>query len=140
MTGLLQSMSEPILIVEDEFFIAFEMKSILERAGYEVRAVAADLTEALTHAEQGVAIALVDLHLRDGLTGPEIGARLCSEFGATVVFVTANPRLLGNGIAGTVGVISKPAEPEVLLTAVSYAMERRRGREIEAPQCLQCFN
>ncbi|NCP13926.1 MAG: response regulator [Sphingomonadales bacterium] len=132
-------MSEPILIVEDEFFIAFEMKSILERHGYEVCGIAADLDAAMTQAEKGVALALVDLHLRDGLTGPEVGARLSSEFNAAVLFVTANPLVLGDGVAGTVGVINKPAESTSLLSAVSYALDRRRGHTQEAPECIRCF-
>ncbi|WP_086608305.1 response regulator [Erythrobacter donghaensis] len=133
-------MSEPILIVEDEFFIAFEMQNILEKNGYAVAGVAADSDGALAKAADGVALALVDLHLRDGLTGPQIGERLANEFGITVLFVTANPLLLGAGIAGTVGVISKPADPNSLLAAVSYALERRRGYSIDPPEGLSCFN
>lgn len=138
-TPIFQRMSEPILIVEDEFFIAFEMRSILEKNGYNVLGIAADLEGAVTYAEKGVALALVDLHLRDGLTGPDIGARLAKDFHADVVFITANPRELGEGIAGTIGVLTKPADADSLLSAVSYALERRRGKQPVAPACLQCF-
>lgn len=133
-------MSEPILIVEDEFFIAFEMQSILENHGFHVLGIAADMQTALAKAAEGVAVALVDLHLRDGLTGPEVGARLCAEFNATVLFVTANPRLLGDGVAGTIGVIGKPTDTSVLLSAVNYAIERRQGRNDNAPpRDIRCF-
>ena len=133
-------MSETILIVEDEFFIAFEMQSILERNGYKVIGVAADMDSAIVKAAGGVSLALVDLHLRDGLTGPQIGARLSGEFDASVIFVTANPRILGDGVSGTIGVITKPADPQALLSAVAYALERRRGHPVDPPQSLVCFS
>lgn len=132
-------MSEPILIVEDEFFIAAEMRSILERNGYEVVGLAADIETAMSKAGPEVALALVDLNLRDGLTGPQIGARLSSEFNTAVLFITANPRLLGEGIAGTIGFISKPADAQCLTSAVEFALERRRGMMKEPPPCLKCF-
>lgn len=133
-------MSEPILIVEDEFFIAFEMKSILEDHGYEVAGIAVDMEGALAQAEKGAAVALVDLHLRDGFTGPQIGARLAEDYGITVLFVTANPRLLGKGIAGAVGVLCKPADSTMLLKGVEFALERRRGQSLEAPEGIAAFN
>lgn len=133
-------MSQPILIVEDEFFIAFEMQSVLEKHGYKVVGIAADLEGALAKAQKGAALALVDLHLRDGLTGPDIGARLAQEFGVTVLFVTANPHLLGDGVAGTIGAISKPTDHESLLSAVNFAMERHHGHSLDAPQGVHCFH
>lgn len=132
-------MAEPILIVEDEMLVAFEMQSILEEHGYEVVGIAADLQGALAYAEHGLALALVDLNLRDGLTGPEIGAQLATEYSAAVLFVTANPRLLGDGIAGTIGVITKPTDETTLLSAVSFALDVRRGREAEAPAFIRRF-
>lgn len=132
-------MSEPILIVEDELFVALEMQSILVEHGYNVIGLAADLEGALAFAEKGPALALVDLNLRDGLTGPEIGARLANEFKTAVLFVTANPRLLEDGVAGTIGVITKPTDEASLLSAVEYALELRRGRTLEAPPFIRRF-
>lgn len=132
-------MSDPILIVEDEFFIAFEMKRILEQHGYQVAGIAADREGAMALANQGIALALVDLNLRDGLTGPDIGARLAQDLGVTVIFITANPRQLGDGVAGTIGVLTKPADAQTLTDAVSFALERRRGLAKDPPQALRCF-
>jgi DNA-binding response OmpR family regulator len=81
---------------------------------------------------------LVDLNLRDGLTGPEIGKRL-SASGVTVLFVTANPRLLDQGVAGTIGVITKPTDPEMLQAAVEYALGVRSGTPSSPPAALQLF-
>lgn len=132
-------MSETILIVEDEMLVALEMESILEDLGYTVLGIAADLKGALAYAGQDIDLALVDLNLRDGLTGPEIGARLAGEHNAGVLFVTANPRLLGEGVAGTIGVLTKPTDEASLTAAVAFALNRRRGEPAEAPPSLRCF-
>lgn len=133
-------MSDPILIVEDEIFIALEMRRILEQHGHHVVGIAADLREAMAFADQEIALALVDLNLRDGLTGPQVGMKLADEYRTAVVFVTANPRLLGDGIAGTIGVLTKPVDQDSLLPAVDFALARYRGQMVDAPSSLQCFN
>lgn len=132
-------MSASILIVEDEVFVALEMRSILEERGYTVLGIAADLSGALAYAEQDIDLALVDLNLRDGLTGPEIGQRLANEHNAAVLFVTANPRLLGDGIAGTIGVLTKPSDEESLLSAVRFGLKKRNGEDAETPPFIRCF-
>ena len=128
-------MADSILIVEDEMLVALEMESILEERGYEVVGIASDLEGALAFADRNVNLALVDLNLRDGLTGPEIGRRLAHEHRAKVLFVTANPRLLGDGIAGTIGVLTKPTDESSLTSAVEFAL----SRSAEAPPSLRCF-
>lgn len=129
----------PILIVEDEIFIALEMRRILEQHGYHVAGVAADMTEALSFAHSGIGLALVDLNLRDGLTGPQVGALLAGKHQTAVVFVTANPRLLGEGVAGTIGVLTKPVDEKSLLLTVEFALARYRGQPADVPDCLSCF-
>lgn len=133
-------MADSILIVEDETLVALEMESILEERGYEVLGIASDLEGALAYAHRKVDLALVDLNLRDGLTGPEIGQWLANEHRAAVLFVTANPRLLGDGIAGTIGVLTKPTDESSLTSAVAFALCRRSGQRAEAPPSLRCFN
>jgi len=133
-------MAASILIVEDEILVALEMECILEDRGYQVVGIAADLDGALAFADRKVDLALVDLNLRDGLTGPEIGKRLANEHKAKVLFVTANPRLLGDGIAGTVGVLTKPTDEASLTAAIAYALARSSGERVEAPPSLRCFN
>ena len=75
----------------------------------------------------------------DGLTGPQIGERLANEHNAAVLFVTANPRLLGDGIAGTIGVLTKPTDEESLLSAVRFGLQRKSGEDAEAPPFIRCF-
>jgi len=127
-----------ILIVEDEILVALELQSILHDLGYEALGIAPDLATAHSYFDREIDLALVDLNLRDGLTGPQIGATLGSN-GVTVLFVTANPRLLGSGIAGAIGVITKPTDEEMVRSAVTYALSVRSGQPAEAPPYLRLF-
>jgi DNA-binding response OmpR family regulator len=100
-------MSKKVLIVEDEIFVALEIEHIVEDAGFTVGAIAADRQAALDAARH-CDIALVDLNLRDGPTGPGIGVELASQFGIRVIYVTANPAQIGTASAAALGVITKP--------------------------------
>ena len=131
-------MKAKILIVEDEMLVAMETQWILEDLCHEPVGIAPDLMSAEAYFGQALDLALVDLNLRDGLTGPEIGERL-SASGVTVLFITANPRVLGNGIAGTIGVMTKPTDPENVKAAVDYALGVRTGQPVTAPSSLQLF-
>lgn len=131
-------MTASILIVEDEMLVACEMQAILEDNGYQPVDIAPDLATAAQHFDKIVDLALVDLNLRDGLTGPQIGRRL-SHAGAKVIFITANPAQIGDGIAGTIGVLTKPTDEATLLAAVSYALSRRSGQPVEPPASLRLF-
>lgn len=127
-----------ILIVEDEMLVAMEMEMVLEDLGHEAVGIAPDLSSAEHYFDEPLDLALVDLNLRDGLTGPQIGERLGAK-GVTVLFITANPRVLGNGIAGTIGVITKPTEPETLQAAVNFALGLRSGQAVMPPPTLRLF-
>jgi len=127
-----------ILIVEDEMLVALELQSILRELGHQIVGIAPDLPTAQGYFSQEIDLALVDLNLRDGLTGPQIGATLGSS-GVTVLFVTANPRLLGKGVSGAIGVITKPTDEEMVCSAVDYALAVRSGTPAKAPPYLRLF-
>ena len=128
-----------ILIVEDEMLVAIELEAILEDLGHAPVGIAADLADAISLFDQSLDLALVDLNLRDGLTGPEIGKRLSAR-GVPVLFITANPRQLGDGVAGTIGVLTKPTDAQTVRAAVNYALSRRNGdRSISPPPSLRLF-
>ncbi|MCW5721385.1 MAG: response regulator [Devosia sp.] len=132
-------MPSTILIVEDEFIVASEIEEIVAEMGHEPIGIAADQKTALSlapHAE----IALVDLNLRDGPTGKDIGKILAQTHGVTVVFLTANPAQLGNGVPGTVGVLSKPVTEADLREVIDYAVARRQAAEVPPPRRLKLFN
>ncbi len=127
-----------ILIVEDEMLVALELENVLLDLGHEPLGIVPDVQAAELYFDEAIDLALVDLNLRDGLTGPEIGARL-GEKGVTVVFVTANPALLGRGIAGAIGVITKPTDEDTVKAAIDYALGVREGRSVTPPAALQLF-
>jgi FixJ family two-component response regulator len=124
-------MSSRVLIVEDEYIVA-EM-------GHESVGIAGDQRTALRLASQ-TEIALVDLNLRDGPTGQDIGKILAQTHGVTVVFLTANPAQLGDGVPGTVGVLSKPVAESDLREVIDYAVQRRRTAEARPPRRLKLFD
>lgn len=126
-------MPAKILIVEDEMLVAFEVEAVLGELGHEVVGIAPDMETALTVAMQPIDLALVDLNLRDGLTGPEIGKRLCARGDVAVLFVTANPRILGEGISGAIGVLTKPTDETSVRQAVDYALRWRAGDVAAVP-------
>jgi DNA-binding response OmpR family regulator len=127
-----------ILIVEDEMLVALELENVLLDLGHEPLGIVPDVQAAELYFDEAIDLALVDLNLRDGLTGPEIGARL-GEKGVTVVFITANPALLGRGIVGAIGVITKPTDEDTVKAAIDYALGVREGRTLTPPAALQLF-
>ncbi|MES2861302.1 MAG: response regulator [Pseudomonadota bacterium] len=134
-------MTARILIIEDEALVAMELRFVLEDLGHEVIATVADAKSARElAAETEIDLALVDIHLQDGPTGVELGRELGQDMGVSVLFMTANPGMVRNGVAGTIGVLCKPTDERAVQTAVDYALRKRQGRPIEyAPPELQLF-
>jgi CheY-like chemotaxis protein len=79
-----------ILVVEDEIFVATEIEYLVAELGHSPIGIAADKNAAFNLAPFAD-IALVDLNLRDGPTGTEIGRTLAEQHGVTVLFMTAKP-------------------------------------------------
>ena len=133
-------MSAKVLIVEDEMLVAASLEATLEDHGFACVGIAPDTATALALAdEERPDLALVDLNLRDGETGQEIGMRLALEHGATVLFVTANPRRLGAGVPGTLGVLTKPCEEDAVAAALAFALRRRREVGVRPPPAMRLF-
>lgn len=128
-----------IMIVEDEILVAADMEATLEELGYLSAGIAADMMSAIRLSEAAPDLAFVDLNLRDGATGPAIGAML-GRLGIGVVFLTANPRMLGLGVPGTFGVLGKPCDECGIGAAVLYALSRLRGELIVPPAAMAVFN
>jgi two-component system, response regulator PdtaR len=127
-------MSTRILIVEDEVLVAMELEAVLEDLGHAPVGIAADSKTARKLLCKKPQLALVDLNLRDGPTGSELGAEL-AQTGIVVLFMTANPRMLGEGISGTVGVLTKPYDPEAVEASINYALRKSPN----LPSCLKVF-
>ena len=127
-----------VLVVEDEIFVATEIESVVEELGHFPAGIAADSTTALRFAENAD-VALVDLNLLDGATGPDIGRALAERFGVTVLFMTANPSQLGDGVPGTLGVIAKPVMDDELRQALAFAVATRRRLPAQPPARMRLF-
>jgi two-component system, response regulator PdtaR len=134
-----QNMRKKVLIVEDEFLVAMNLENTLKALGYETVGIAPDSHTAYGLAEHRPDIALVDVNLRDGETGPEIGARLAQDFGTSVLFVTANPRQLNDGISGTLGVMQKPYDDEGMSAALEFLVSHRAGAASTPPAAVTLF-
>lgn len=109
------------IIIEDEFLAAIHAETVLENLGLQVVGTAEDSASALSLAQLSPQLALVDLNLRDGFTGPAV-ARKLSQAGIRVVFVTANAADLRNveGVEGPV--LEKPLEELMLADALHRVM------------------
>lgn len=110
-----------ILIVEDEFLVALQLEDILADGGHAVVGTVPDMAS-LEMLGDAPDVALVDLNLRDGLTGPAIARQLAVTFGSRVIYVTANPTQIDAPAPTTVGVVQKPFTSHSILAAIAYAM------------------
>jgi DNA-binding NarL/FixJ family response regulator len=117
-----------LLIVEDEPGIALAIEDVAIAAGFEIAGIATNMSEAVELGPEAD-VALVDVRLGDGLTGPSIARALFAGFGLGVAYFTANPDL----IEQTDGrpVISKPASPETIGEALSLAARNAREQMLQ---------
>ena len=136
--GCMLADNAKVLIVEDEFLVAMQLEDLLLDNGFAVLGTVAD-TASLAALGEAPDVALVDLNLRDGLTGPAIAHDLAGRFGARVIYVTANPGQIGMPAETAVGVVQKPFSRRAILAAVTYALSGcpERGRPAELEPLLQ---
>lgn len=118
------------LIVEDEVLTAMHLEAVLEDLGVESVGIAPDLPNAVALAATVPDLALVDLNLRDGFTGPKIAEHL-AERGIAILFVTANPGQLGDHRALAVDVLNKPFVEDELAGAVQQVRQMREAVQRE---------
>jgi CheY-like chemotaxis protein len=125
-----------VLIVEDQALLAMELELVLSESGCNVVGCAMDTAGALAIAEQDrPELALVDINLLDGMTGPDIARRLIKDHGTAVVFLTANPEQIPDGFAGALGAVSKPFDETTILGVVAFARQFiRHGAFAETPR------
>jgi DNA-binding response OmpR family regulator len=134
-----EAMDQRVLIIEDEFLIALDVADTVEGMGLKVAGFASGRKHALSLAPHAD-IALVDVNLSDGRTGPAIGRELALEYGLTVIFMTANPEDIEDGVTGSLGVLTKPVMPEVVEKTINYAIANRMGSMAVVPRELQMFH
>lgn len=133
-------MRSKVLIVEDEILVALNLKYMLNERGFETVGIAPDAETARRMSKSDPDIALVDINLRDGATGPGIGAAL-ADCGTSVMFMTANPSMIGQGgVAGTLGVVSKPYDDLVLDSVLDFVVSYRAGKHPVPPPEVRVFS
>jgi CheY-like chemotaxis protein len=120
-----------VLVVEDEYLIAVVLEDMLVQLGHEVIGPASNKSEALEIAAEA-AVALVDVRLADGPTGPELAAVLKQQHNIAVVFTTGNPEAVYDSSDG-VAVVTKPYDQQAIAQAISYALAIHEGREMPVP-------
>lgn len=122
------------MIVEDQALLAMELELVLEECGCDVVGCAMDKAGAFSIAErERPELALIDLNLLDGPTGPEIGRRMVDEFGCAVVFLTANPEQIPEGFAGALGAVSKPFDEATICAVIAFARQLIQHRTLGEP-------
>lgn len=120
-----------VLIVEDQALLAMELELVLEETGCDVVGCAMDRAGALAIAEREPPdLALVDINLLDGMTGPDIARRLVDEFGAAVIFLTANPEQIPEDFAGALGAVSKPFDEATIRGVVPFVQQFLRHQTL----------
>lgn len=121
------------LIVEDEMLLALQLEHEVESSGYRVIGLASDESEAIALVErEQPEFAFVDIHLRDGPTGIDIGRYLASR-GIPFVFVSGNLKRIPADFAGALGAIEKPYSANGLQNALLYLRAVLSGDDLPPP-------
>ena len=120
--GAARNKGGTVAIIEDEFLVALQIEDILLDSGYSVVATVSDFAGAAAIA-QPTDVALVDLNLRDGLSGPKIASLLSERFGTRIIYVTASSAQIGQPAATAMGVVHKPFTRASIEAVVAYALD-----------------
>ena len=116
-----------VLIVEDEPDVALVIEDIALAEGFEVVGIATRATEAMELAREAD-LAIVDVRLADGLSGPKIARSLAAGFDVAVVFLTGNPELV-DGLPD-IHIVDKKDGAEGIAEALRLAARSRTKRSV----------
>jgi DNA-binding NtrC family response regulator len=117
-----------VLVVEDEPIIAFDLENLVLDNGFEIAGLARTEAEALALAPRAD-IALVDVQLADGPTGPQLARTLIDRYGIEVIFMTGNPEMVAN-FPGAVRTVPKPQSLEKVEAALQRALQLLQMKRI----------
>lgn len=105
-----------ILVVEDEFILAFYLREMLREAGAVVVGPAGDLGKALALVEDSLDAAVLDVHLGKNNSLP-LADRLAGRR-VPFLFQTSDPGFL-RGAHERAPVLAKPIQPEQLIETLA---------------------
>jgi CheY-like chemotaxis protein len=128
--------SVPIVIIEDEKVIAYDLRAIIEDMGHTVCGVAEREDEAVELAARTrPRVILADIQLKDGGSGIAAVRKILQRIEAPVIFITAYPEYLLTGNAPEPAfVITKPFNRDTIVAAVSQAIYVSKPAPIEADE------
>ncbi len=119
-----------ILIVEDQFLVANDIKDNLENLGYEISAIATSGEKAVKKAGEGKTdLVLMDIVLKGEMDGIEAAEIIRSRFDLPVIFLTAyrDPKILERAkISEPFGYLIKPFEANELHSNVEIALYKHK--------------
>lgn len=132
-----------IMIVEDEYPVALDLERTLRLAGYETigPAATADTAYALIR-EQKPDLALVDICLADGDTGPVIARDLWDQHRVPSLFMAASLAACAAYTDAALGALTKPVSSLTLFRSVNVVRRIVRGeplRKQDVPAELRLF-
>ncbi|MDD2303008.1 MAG: response regulator, partial [Eubacteriales bacterium] len=120
-----------ILIVEDEWVTAEDIRQTVEGMGYEVVAAVASGEQAIEKVQkEGADLVLMDIILQGDMDGITAGSKIYSELGIPVVYLTAHAdeaTLQRAKSTGPFGYILKPFNERDLRSGIEVALERSRS-------------
>ena len=122
-----RELAHPVLIVEDEFFVALDLETTLQRAGFEVVGVASNAADALRLAEaHQPSVVVMDVRIAGVRDGIDAAIEIFERFGIRSVFATAHhdPVTITRAArANAAGWLVKPYSSEALVAAVEAAVK-----------------
>lgn len=122
-----------VLIIEDEPFIALDLRGVVEDLGHRVTAMARTHKEAVAAIQKHrPGLILADIQLADGSSGLEAVNEILGALSTPVIFVTAYPeRFLTGEPPEPAFLVAKPFSADSLKAVISQALffDRRSRRK-----------
>ena len=112
-----------IVIIEDEFFVAWNLQTMLRDLGFDICEIANDAESGVACAiKQAAELLLVDVNLGSGPDGIEAVRRIRDHRELACIFITAYTDEANlsrmQEVALQAPVLSKPVSPELLLSTI----------------------
>jgi CheY-like chemotaxis protein len=119
-----EQIATDVLIIEDEPWIALDLRGVVEELGHKVVSVARTHKEAVAAIEESrPGLILADIQLADGSSGLEAVNEILGSFSTPVIFVTAYPeRFLTGEPPEPAFLVAKPFSVDSLKAVISQAL------------------
>ncbi|TIT96438.1 MAG: response regulator [Mesorhizobium sp.] len=119
-------MQKSVLIVEDEFLIAMDLKSMLERRGWRVMGPVASVAAASRLLDRELpSVALLDVNLGDELVTPLAEHLRSLNVPFAVASAYDRPELVGGAVLAGAPNVGKPTQEARLVIALARLLEPR---------------